>query len=265
MGIPLIKGRTFTEQDRAGAPAVVLINETLARRYWPNEDPIGKRIGNNDPNNRAWREIVGVVGNVKFFGLEQEQPPAVYFPMAQAPERGMTLVVRTSADIQSSAPALRREVWSIDKDLAVTNIVPMEQYLSDAMERPRLILSLLAIFAVLALVLAAIGIYGVMAYAVSQRTHEIGVRMALGARSEDVLKLILKEGLVLGVLGVGAGLAGAIALTRLLESLLFGVSTTDPITFTAVSLVSMLVAIAACWIPARRATRVDPMVALRYE
>lgn len=265
MEIRVLKGRAFMDEDREGSPRVVVINESAARRYWPNEDPIGKRIGGGDPSNPQWRQIVGIVANVKFFGLDREQPPAMYFPMDQVPSRNLIFTIRTSSEPLLLASALRKEVGALDKNLALANVAAMEELVSDSVARPRLILSLLGLFATVALVLAAVGIYGVMSYVVSQRTHEIGIRMALGARARDVLKLVLGRGMVLVLLGVGLGLGGAFGLTRLLSTLLFGVSPTDPVTFLGISLVLALVALLATYVPARRATRVDPTVALRYE
>jgi putative ABC transport system permease protein len=261
MGMRLTKGRIFNDRDDEKSPRVVIISETMARRYWPNEEPLGKRIGSPE----SWREIVGVMADVKHFGLDADTPPAMYLPVRQAPARGMTLVVRTAAEPLGIAPAMRADIWNSDKNLAIAKIQTMDQLVSSSIAQQRFILLLLGCFAALALVLAAIGIYGVMSYAVTQRTHEIGIRLALGARAGNVLALVLRRGLVLTLIGAAIGLAGALALTRLMARLLFGVTPTDAFTFTAVSVCLMVVALVACYVPARRATKVDPLVALRYE
>jgi len=262
MELRLIKGRAFTDLDKDKSPLVVIISETMARRYFPNEEPLGKRIGRGPDR---WREIVGVVRDVKHFGLDADTPPTMYFPMRQAPARAMNLVVRTSGDPLSLAPSLRAQVWAGDHNLAIANLGTMKELVSASIIPQRFILLLLGCFAALALLLAAVGIYGVMSYAVTQRTHEIGIRMALGARMADVLKLIVRNGIALTLIGVAIGLTLAFALTRLMTSLLFGVTPTDAMTFAMVSAVLVLVALVACYIPARRATKVDPLVALRYE
>jgi putative ABC transport system permease protein len=263
MQIPLLQGREFTTQDRQGAPGVVIINEALARSQWPNDDPIGKRftIGfEKEP-----REIVGVVGSIKQTTLDAEVRPAMFMPHLQSPTGGMTVLVRTATEPLALAAAVREQVRGLDKDVPVTNIRTMDQVFDASVAQPRFSMLVVALFAVLALVLSSVGIYGVMAYSVSRRAHEIGVRMALGARSGQVLKLVLKEGMTLVVLGIAIGLFGALALTRLLATLLFGVSAKDPITFISVATLLAAVAFIACYIPARRATKVDPLVALRYE
>lgn len=266
LGIPVVKGRTFTDADRADAPKVAIINETMAKRFWPG-DPVGKRLktgGQERPKN-PWMEIVGVVGDVKYVGLDAVPEPALYQPHQQAAWEAMYLVVRTGTEPASLAPALQNGVWSLDHDLAVTSIRTMDQLLFDSVEEPRFRLTLMLVFAALALALASVGIYGLMAYAVTQRTREIGVRLALGAKPGDVLGLILRQGLRLTVAGIGLGMAGGLALARLLSSLLFDVSATDPLTFACVASLLGGITLLACYIPARRATRIDPMVALRYE
>jgi len=262
MELPVIKGRSFTALDNEKSPLVVIISETMARRYFPNEEPLGKRIGRGPDR---WREIVGVVRDVKHFGLDADTPPTMYMPVRQVPGRAMTLVVRTNGDPLSLAPSLRAQVWAGDRNLAIANFGTMKDLVSASIIQQRFILLLLACFAGLALLLAAVGIYGVMSYAVTQRTHEIGIRMALGASMGDVLKLIVRNGIALTLIGVAIGLALAFALTRLMTSLLFGVTPTDALTFAMVSGGLVLVALVACFIPARRATKVDPLVALRYE
>jgi putative ABC transport system permease protein len=265
MGIALVHGREFTERDLRAAPPVAVINETMARRFFADVNPIGMRI-TPDTGERISREIVGVVRDVKHFGLDKEAGAELYVPYFQdAWARSMTIVLRTSGDPASLSSAARREVWALDKNLPVANIQTMEQLLARSIAEPRFRTLLLGLFASVALLLAASGIYGVMSYAVTQRTPEIGIRMALGASTADVLKLVVGHGMILTLIGVTLGLGAAFTLTRWLKSLLFGISATDPLTFTVIALLMMAVALVACWIPARRATRVDPMVALRYE
>jgi putative ABC transport system permease protein len=266
MGIPVVRGQAFTERDRAGVPAVTVINETMARRYWPGEDPIGKRINLGDPAaGGVWRTVVGVVRDIRNESLDKEPYPQMYAPEAQFTRRQLTLVARTSGDPTALVPALRRELTSLDKDLPLYNVRTMEQVLADSVARRRFQMFLIAAFAGLGLLLAAVGIYGVISYSVAQRRHEIGVRMALGARAPDILRLVVGQGLGLALAGVGAGLVFALALTRVMSTLLYGVSASDPLTFAGVALALLGVALAACLVPARRATKVDPMVALRYE
>ncbi len=269
MSIPFIKGRDFTERDDHAAPGVIIVNEAFAQKFFPNEDPIGKRIKpsiSTDDTKPVMREIVGVVGNVKHKNLSMAQPdPEAYVPHAQIPFDTMTLVVKTNVNAGSIANAVRSEVRALDKDLPVYSIKTLDEYLASSVAQPRFNTLLLAIFAGLALVLTIIGLYGVMSYSVIQRTHELGIRIALGAQTRDIQKLVLGQGMVLTLIGIGIGLLGAFALTRLMRSLLFGVSATDPLTFVAVSLLLAAIALLACLIPARRAMKVDPMVALRYE
>ncbi len=264
MGIPISRGRDLTERDTRDAPGVVIINEAMARRYWPDQDPLGKRMRvgmNNDP----WMEIVGVVGNIKHFGLDSQSKAEIYVPYLKDPWPFMTLVVRSSSDTASLGNTMRNEVWEVDKDLPVPDIRTMDQLLSGSVSRRRFNTLLLGIFASVALVLSAVGIYGVMSYSVTQRTHEIGIRMALGAQQSDVLKLVVGQGMTLLLIGVAIGLAAALGLTRVLTSLLFGVGATDPATFVIISVLLTGVALTACFVPARRAMKVDPMTALRYE
>jgi len=266
MRIPVLKGRAFTEQDRENSPRVMIVNEALARRYWPNEEVLGKRLGfEDDASKQVWWEIVGVVGNVKHEKLDAEAKPELFFPYEQSPRNFMSLVVRTTSDPSMMITGVRDQVLAIDKDQPVFDIKTMDQRLSKSVAQSRFIMLLLGLFSALALILAAVGIYGVMAYVVSQRTHEIGIRMALGAQSGDVLRMVVRQGMTLTLVGVGIGLVAAFALTRLMASLLYGVTATDPLTFITVALVLSMVALLAIFIPARRATRVDPMEALRYE
>jgi predicted permease len=265
MGIRVVKGRGFTEQDKKGAPLVVIVNETFARKHWPNGDVIGKRIKSYGPIDKApWMEIVGVVQDVKH-ELNLAVTPDFYFPYAQDVWSGMVVVARTKVDPASLANALRQQVWAIDKDQAVFDVRTMKEVRSISVGMYSSGSVMLGIFAGLALLLASIGIYGVMAFAVSQRTQEIGIRMALGARALDVLKLVVKHGMKLALLGVAIGLVGSWALTRFMKGLLFGVAPTDLLTFGLVSLCLLVAAFIACYLPARRATKVDPLEALRYE
>jgi putative ABC transport system permease protein len=268
MQIPLKQGRNFGPQDfDEKAPLVGIANDALVRQYFQNEDPIGKRIRWARNPEIQWIEIVGVVGDVKHFGLDLPEQPALYSPYTQINpwKRWMSIAARTQGDPASTAQALKQEIWKVDAQLPVTRLETMSEVAASSFAARRFNMSLLSLFAGLALVLAAIGIYGVMSNAVTQRTQEIGIRRALGARTIDVVGLIVRNGLTLVVIGVVIGLAGAFALTRLMTTLLFGVTPTDGLTIFVVSAVLIAVALVACLIPARRATRVDPLVALRYE
>ncbi|MCU1267444.1 MAG: hypothetical protein JWM21_3762 [Acidobacteria bacterium] len=268
MGIPIIKGRAFTERDDKQAPGVIIVNEAFARKNFPNEDPIGKRIKpgiSTDEDKPIMREIVGVVGDVKNRYLSLENRPGYFLPVEQIPFNQMTVLVKTTNDPHSLITAVQREVTAMDKELPVFSIKTMDEYISASVAAPRFNTTLLAIFAAVALVLTIVGLYGVMSYSVAQRTNEIGIRMALGAQTRDVLGLIVSQGFKLVMLGLAIGLVGAFALMRLIASLLFGVTTKDPITFAAVAVLLGFVALLACYIPARRAARVDPMEALHYE
>jgi putative ABC transport system permease protein len=266
LGIPIIKGRSFTDRDSQASTGVAIVSENFSRRFLAGQDPIGKRIklGGRD-STRPWLSIVGIAGDVRDTALESDARPCVYLPYPQFPSLSMALVVRTGVDSKALMPAIRDEVWAIDKDQPVTDIKTMDQYVSDSVSPRRANALLLAVFATLALVLAAVGMYGMMSYAVTQRVHEIGIRMALGAQTSDVIKLIVGNGMALVLAGVVIGLAGAMALSRVLSSLLYGVSATDPITFALVSVLLISIAWLATFIPARRATKVDPMIALRCE
>ncbi|HEU4713055.1 MAG TPA: ABC transporter permease [Pyrinomonadaceae bacterium] len=271
IGAPLVKGRQFTLQDDQDHPGVVIVNEAFVRHYFPNEEPLGRRLKLSPPA-RIWRnqrltssEIVGVVRDVKSAGLQADSEPTYYVPAAQAPLQDMTMVVRTTTEPESIVPALRRAVWSIDPNQPISNVQTMEQVVSDNIAHPRLNMVLMGLFGGLALVLAAVGIYGLLSYAVTQRTQEMGIRLALGAQVSDVMALVLKQGMVLALIGEAIGLAGAFALTRLIRGLLFGVTPTDATIFIAVVGVLTFIALLACYLPARRATKVDPLKALRYE
>jgi putative ABC transport system permease protein len=265
MSISLVHGRALTAQDNENAPLVVLVSETMARKLWPGADPIGKRVRfyNSDPTEqRPWRTVVGVVRDVKQYGLDTAAPMAMYETLAQFPTSALTLVVRGAVEPSTMVAAVRREILSLDKDQAVFNIETMEQLVSDSIALRRFSMFLLGVFAALALLLAAIGIYGVLAQSVSQRTHEIGIRMDLGAQARDVLKLVVRQGMSLTAIGIAVGLLGAFALTRLLASLLFGVGATDPNTFIWIPVLLAAVSFLACFIPARRAAKLDPIKAL---
>ncbi|MGH9871743.1 MAG: ABC transporter permease [Pyrinomonadaceae bacterium] len=265
MGIRLVQGRLFTEQDRAGATPVIIVNQTLARKYWPNTDPLGQRMRFTGPlAENPWMQVVGVVQDVKH---EMNLPvTADYFlPHAQFALQSMVLVAKTKVEPAAMAAPIREQVWAIDKDQPVFDVHTMEEVRAISLALHSFSSVMLSVFAGVALLLAAIGIYGVMAFTVTQRTHEIGIRMALGARAGDVLKLMLRNGMSQALLGVLVGLAGAYGVTRVLASLLFGVKPTDVVTFSIVTFGLLAVAFLACYIPARRATRVDPLVALRYE
>ncbi|MGE0129992.1 MAG: ABC transporter permease [Blastocatellales bacterium] len=269
IGIPLLRGRSFTPQDTADAQAVVVINRTMAERFWPTQEALGKRfkVGASDGQN-PWMVVVGVVGDVRQSSLDQALKPEMYVSHLQDRRffaMPRDLVVRTTGDPISMAAAVRAEIWKLDKDLPLFRVRTMEQILSESVAAQRFNMLLLTVFAALALLLAAIGIYGLMSYATAQRTHEIGIRLALGARASDVLRLVMRQGVILTISGVAVGLAGAFALTRVMTGLLFGVSATDPLIFTLIASLLTLVALLACYLPARRAAKVDPMVALRYE
>ena len=266
MGIPLRRGRVFTERDTEDSPPVAVINETMVQKIFPNEDPIGKRITfDNRDKNPEWFEIVGIVGDVKQYGLDQPTTMQTYEPYTQQPPSSMMLVVRSAGDPTNLSAAIRSEVLKLDKEQPTAYIKTLNEYFAISVAQQRFSVVLLGIFAAVALVLAAVGIYGVLSYAVTQRTHEIGIRMALGAGQRDVFRLVVGRGMLLSVIGVVGGLVSAFALTRLMASLLFGVTATDAVTFASVAGVLLAVALLACYIPARRAMKVDPLVALRYE
>ncbi len=264
MRVPLLSGRTFSQQDDLDHPRVIIVDESLAHRFFPNEDPIGKHLQIPD-STKPPREIVGVVGGVRDTGFDQDPRPTIYFPSLQSPDQTMTLVVRSTLPHSSILPAIKNAIWSVDKNQPVFEVRSMDEIVSGIVSAQRLAFLLLGVFAFLALALAAIGIYGVTSCMVNERTHEFGVRIALGAQPGDVLRLVLTQGARLAGTGILAGALAAFALTRLLSSLLFNVSATDPFTFIGVAILLVLVALAACYIPARRATNVDPMIALRHE
>jgi putative ABC transport system permease protein len=265
MGIPLLRGRNFTDSEIAEARHVVLISEAMAKQHFPGEDPIGKRITVPMSAEPVPTEIVGIVGDVRYESLVDEAYPTVYMPIPELTYPFMTLVFRTGGDSLHIAPAVRKALLEIDPDQPVSDVRTMDEVMATTVGRARFNTLLLGLFAGLATLLAAIGIFGVMNYSVTLRTREIGLRMALGAQPREVLRLILKQGLLLTAIGIAVGLAGALALTRVMSGLLFGVGSTDPATFAAIALLLTLVSLIACYLPARRATRVNPLIALRYD
>jgi putative ABC transport system permease protein len=266
MMIPLRTGRSFNDRDVRGTLNVAIVNETLARRYFDDQDVIGKRVTLEDhPTEADWITVVGVVGDTKPRELQKEAVAELYMPYDQQPEPGMALMIRSSSSGAGLATAIRSEVLALDKNQPVYSIRKLDSVLSESVATPRFRTLLLAVFAGMALLLAAVGIYGVISYAVSQRTQELGIRMALGAQAADVVKLVVKGGMAPALIGVVLGLAGSFALTRLMTTLLFNVKPTDATTFATVSVGLIAVALVACFVPAWRATKVDPLVALRYE
>jgi putative ABC transport system permease protein len=269
MQIPVRAGHDFTEMDRERQPLVAIVNEELVRQFFPRDNPVGSRIrwaGDSGPP--QWMKIVGVVGDVKHSGLNQPTDPAVYTPFVQSDERWrrfMTLAIRTDNSTSGLVEEVKAQVWSVDGQIPVSDVQTMDQRMAVSLARQRFYTLLLGAFAAVAVILAGVGIYGVVAYTASQSTHEIGIRMALGGQRRDVLRLIVAEGAKLTFVGILIGIVGALALTRVMAGLLFEVKPADPAIFAAVAILLALVALAACYIPARRATRVDPMVALRYE
>jgi putative ABC transport system permease protein len=264
LAIPLLKGRLLTDSDTAERPGIVVIDAAMAREFFPDEDPIGKRIliGIRD---RGPREIVGIVGNVRQTSLDYQAGPHMYIPYYQTPLSYATLLVRTFADPSVASAAVKQEVLAVDPRQPIYSIRTMNQIISNSLAGRRFNLTMLSIFAGVALMLAAIGIYGVMNYVVTERTRELGVRLALGAQARDILKLVFGQAMWLILAGIAIGLGGSLALTRLMKKLLFEVEANDPVTFILVTSMLGLVALLACWIPARRASKVDPMIALRSE
>jgi putative ABC transport system permease protein len=269
MRIPLRSGRDFAPTDREAQPLVAIVNEEMVKEFFPNENPIGMRIRwARDAGPPRWMSIIGVVGDVKHSGLNQPTDPAVYAPYSQSNEewrRWMTIAIRTTGASSGLVGEAKRQIWSVDNQIPVSDVHTMEELLSVSFAQQRFNMFLLGLFAALALILAAVGVYGAMSYSASQRTHEIGIRTALGAQRRDVLWLVMNDGAKIALFGITIGIAGALALTRLMASLLFEVKPTDPATFAAVAILLASVTLAACYIPARRAMRIDPMVALRYE
>jgi len=265
MRIPLIKGRFIDERDGQQAAGVVLINQTMARRFWPNEDALGKRFRHNDG---PWLQIVGIVGDVRQMGLEEEPRQEMYFPYWQAEDNWMVprdLVIRTAGDPIALAGAVKQAVAAIDRDQPISEIKTMDQWMDEDVKNRHVQTVLLGGFAFLALLLASIGIYGVLAYVVTQRTQEIGVRVALGADSGNIFRTVARQGMTLAGIGIAIGLGASFIVSRLLGSLLYGVKASDPMTYAGAVGTFLLVALLACYIPARRAAKVDPLIALRYE
>jgi putative ABC transport system permease protein len=266
LGVPLIRGRYFTEHDNQDSAPVAVVSEGFARRFLPHQDAIGRRIKQSGPGYSHKRtQIVGVVGNVKYLGLTVDTDPAYYVPFAQTYSPLMFLVVRSSNDAAPLATVLRNQIQSIDPSVTLAQISTMEQSLSLSISQPRFDTLLLVLFAGIALLLAAVGIYGLIAYSVAQRTPEIGIRVALGAAQVDVLRMVVRQGVTFAAVGIGLGLGGAFLLARLLKGMLFGISVTDMLTFSAAPLVLLLVAALATLVPALRALRVSPVTALRCE
>ncbi len=266
LGVPLVKGRLFDERDKADAPGVVLINKSLADRVFAGRDPIGRRLSYTGINSTP-DLVIGVVGDVKTTGLDQAIKPVLYYPYRQSTSLGASLVVRTTTDPAALAGAIRNECRALEPDIVIFNVRTMEEMISasPASFMRRFPALLIGIFAAVALLLASVGIYGVVSYSVRQQTRDIGVRMALGAQASDILKMVLRQGLALALAGLAIGVAAALALMRLLGTMLYEVSANDPATFALVIATLAIVALLACWIPARRATKVDPMVALRCD
>ena len=268
MRVPLIAGRQFTDADRAGAQPVCIVDQEMVKRYWPNADPIGKRVTFNNPQRDSviqWMTVVGVVGHMAHEGLDADKRVQVYFPLPMNPLPFLGYTVRTTADPGATVGAIRAAVQSVDANLPLAGLATMDDLIAQSLGPRRFSLLLLAGFALLALVLAAIGLYGVMSYTVTQRARELGVRVALGASARDVVGLVLRQGVRLVVVGVGIGLVAALLLTRVMRTMLFDVSATDPVTFVVIPLLLVTVALVASYLPARRATVVDPVVALRTE
>ena len=263
LSTPLIHGREFTAQDGKGAPLVVIVNEATARQYWPGQEAVGKRLKYGNVNQFA--EVVGVVRNIRDKSLIADPRPAIYVPLQQYYMPDITLHVRTASESQTMLAALRREIQTLDATMPVYNLMTLAEQKDGTLYTERLAAALLTVFGVVAMVLAAIGLYGVLSYAVTERTRELGIRTALGARRRDLVRLVAGQGLTLTLIGSVIGVGAALALTRLIENLLFGVSPTDPLTFVMIPLLLAAVTLVACWVPARRATRVDPLVALRTE
>jgi putative ABC transport system permease protein len=260
---PLLKGRVFSERDTAGSPMIVVVNQTIADRYWPGQNPIGKHLANS--RDRIPREVVGVVSDVKFTALNAANVEEMYLPLEQAPWPATALIVRSAGNPQSLVSAVRAKIAEIDRNLPITGIATMDSVVGSSVAQPRLIMQFVGVFAGFALLLAAIGIYGVMAYSVSARQQEMGIRMSLGAEPADILKMVVGQGMRLALLGVAIGVASSLALTRLISALLFGVHPTDPLAFSASALALLATALLASYLPARRATRVDPITILRHE
>jgi putative ABC transport system permease protein len=265
MGIPLLQGRTFDARDGSKAAGVAIANVTLARTYWPGESPLGKRVRFDADSNAPWITIVGLVGDVRQYGLDKEPPPILYIPYRQFPVPFTNVVVRSTAPSGTVAGMLRSAVTALDPDLPADEISTLQTVLDRAVDEPRFRATRLGAFAVAALLLAAVGVFGLVSHSVTERTREIGIRVALGAQPGQVLRALMREGLILALTGIGIGLAGALLAARVIATFLYGVGTTDPLTLGSVALLLLLVALAACYVPSRRALRVDPITALRAD
>jgi predicted permease len=264
MGIPFVAGRTFSRQDTEQSQKVAVVSETMAQRFYPNSSPLGKHFGKAE-GKRGEFEIIGVVKDVKYQSLKERPRPLVYYSTRQMTEPVSNLVLRVSGDTQTVIPAVRKAVSEVNTNLPIDDVVSLEEHVARSLTQQNLIARLASFFGLLALLLASIGLYGVLSYSVARRRNEIGIRMALGASRYDVLKIVLRNGMTLTIIGLVIGVAGSFALTRLVKTLLFGVKSTDITTFVVVSLTLIIVALVACYIPARRATKVDPLIALRYD
>ncbi len=266
MEIPLRSGRFFNEDDNATSPKVVIVDEYMARQLWPDQDPVGKRIHyGGATDHEPWETVVGVVGRVKQYTLDADSRIALYRPQSQYPTRAMNVVLRTDADPSALTSAVKQQIRALDSDLPLYNVRTMEQRVEESLARRRFSMLLLTLFACIALALATIGTYGVMAYLVNQGTREIGIRIALGATQMGIVRLVVWKGMALALSGVVVGLAGAFAISRLMRTLLFGVGPADPLTFIAISLLLFLLTLLASYIQAHRAAHIDPVVSLRYE
>ncbi|HEV8483081.1 MAG TPA: FtsX-like permease family protein, partial [Blastocatellia bacterium] len=265
MGVRFIEGRDFTDQDRDGAKKVLIVNETLSRKLWSGESAVGKLLNLGDTNQPEWWEVVGVINDIKSFGLEKETHSDIFRPFAQVTFPLMAFTIRTYTGPMSLASAVRQQIWSVDRDQPLFKVLSLEQLAAESVSLRKVSMTLLGTLAALALIIAAVGIYGVMSYIVTQRTNEIGIRMALGAKQSDILRLMLGQIGLLTLIGVGVGLLAAFVLSRLIANLLYGVSATDTLIFISAPLISVTVAMLACYVPARRALKLDPTIALRYE
>jgi putative ABC transport system permease protein len=265
MQIPLLQGRPFAPQDIEGMSEVAIVNESMARHYWPGEDPLGKKIGAGCEEKALCRTVVGVVGDIRHEGLANEAQPEIYMPHLQVALPGMSLVLRTVGDPLAAVPALRSQVRALDKDQPIALVQTLEEHVAESVLQPRLMMVLLSVFAGLALILAAVGVYAMMSYSVSQRRNEIGIRIALGAVKADIFRLVVGQAALLVAIGLALGGAGALMATRLLRSLLYEVDIWDPFTFAAIAALLAFVAVFAAWLPARRAAKISPMIALRTE
>jgi putative ABC transport system permease protein len=260
---PLLRGRVFNDQDAVGSQPVVIVNQTIADRYWPKQDPIGRHLANS--RDRIQRVVVGVVAGVKFNTLNAPDVEEMYLPVDQSPWPAVTLIIRSESSSKPLIAAVREQLAQLDPSLPIAGVLSMQDVISLSVAQPRIVMQFVGIFAGMALALAAVGLYAVVAYSVTQRNHEMGIRMALGAQRRDILALVVRYGMELTLVGVGLGIVASLALTRLLASLLFGIGATDPMTFSSAAALLMGTAVFACYLPARRATRVDPMMALRNE